>query len=777
MGMNVPCGLNAGLLERLRRMWTVAPVQARSGRLEPMPAPIAKKIPTSRTFHGDSYVDNYEWLRDKKSYDVLALLEAENEWTAERTAHLEPLQEEIVREIASRTKEDDTSIPVRRGRWWYVTRTWEGKQYPATYRIPVDPEDPARRPTVDGRERLVWDGNSLAEGEEFFGVSSFAPSPDGRLGALGVDFTGDEHFRLRVFDAETGAVVDDAVDGLGYGLAWTADSKAIVYSRVDDSWRQWQIWLHRVGSPTWEDRLLFQENDGRFNVGHWASRDGRWIVVHSSSALTAEALLYDVADIDAPPIVVCPRRQGLDYSVEPAEDLLLIVHNANVADFEVAYAPIGQSGPEEWTPLLTPGAGERILGVDAFRDFAVISMRSGGQPQLRSMLRTGAHESSGAAGRPPKSADWSPDAPDGGEGSESARTAEAEAQSRGEERREAESSPWSAPVVVPSEDLSSIEVDENCVWEASDVVYSLQSVLTPPTQFSYSPATGETKLLKELEVPNYDRSAYAQEGVWVKADDGALVPMTVVHRVDVAPDGENPGYIYGYGSYEVSLDPVFRASYISILQRGAVVAFAHPRGGGEMGRAWYENGRLLKKRNTFTDFIACARWLRTSGWVAEGRLAAEGRSAGGLLMGAVANLAPSEFRAIHAGVPFVDTLTTILKPELPLTVGEWEEWGNPIESQEVYRYMQTYSPTENVGRREYPAVLATTSLNDVRVFYVEPTKWIQILRERATNDPMARPILEKIEMVAGHGGKSGRYDAWRERAFEIAWMLDQIDAG
>ena len=212
-----------------------------------MPAPIAKKIPTSRTFHGDSYVDNYEWLRDKKSYDVLGLLEAENEWTAERTAHLEPLQEEIVREIASRTKEDDTSVPVRRGRWWYVTRTWEGKQYPATYRIPVDPEDPARRPAVDGRERLVWDGNSLAEGEEFFGVSGFAPSPDGRLGALGVDFTGDEHFRLRVFDVETGAVVDDAVDGLGYGLAWTADSKAIVYSRVDDSWRQWQIWLHRVG--------------------------------------------------------------------------------------------------------------------------------------------------------------------------------------------------------------------------------------------------------------------------------------------------------------------------------------------------------------------------------------------------------------------------------------------------------------------------------------------------------------------------------------------------
>ena len=282
-------------------------------------------------------------------------------------------------------------------------------------------------------------------------MSGFAPSPDGRLGALGVDFTGDEHFRLRVFDVETGAVVDDAVDGLGYGLAWTADSKAIVYSRVDDSWRQWQTWLHRGGSPTWEDRLLFQENDGRFTVGHWASRDGRWIVVHSSSSSTAEALLYDVADIDASPIVVCPRRQGLDYSVEPAGDLLLIVHNANVADFEVAYAPIGQSGPEEWTPVFAPEAGERVLGVDAFRDFAVISMRSGGQPQLRSMLRARVHESSGAASEPPESADQltesaetpepadsggqSPDALDGREGLELARTAEGDAGSHGQARR------------------------------------------------------------------------------------------------------------------------------------------------------------------------------------------------------------------------------------------------------------------------------------------------------------------------------------------------------
>ena len=751
-----------------------------------MPAPIAKKIPTTRTFHGDSYVDNYEWLRDKNSYDVLDLLEAENAWTAERTAHIYPLQEAIVDEIASRTRENDTTAPVRQGDWWYVTRTWEGKQYPATFRLPINSSDPARRPVFDGSEHLVWDGNSLGEGAEFFAISSFAPSPDGRLGALGVDFTGDEHFRLRIFDIETGAVIDDAVSGLGYGLAWTSDSNAVVYSRVDDSWRMWQIWLHRIGSPTWEDKLLFQEDDERFEAFHWASRDGRWIVVRSASTSTSEVLLYDVAHIDNPPIVVCPRRQGLDYSVEPADDLLLIVHNANVPDFEVAYASVGQSDPEEWTAIFTPEAGERVVAVDAFRDFAVISMRSGGQPQLRSMLRStssepstdqsnagvfNAHDSAAADSSDKTARSGKSDANGSGLAS---LAADPQSSDEGAGARAPRSLPWTTPAIIPSEPLASIEVDENYEWEACEVVCSLQSLLTPPTQFGYAPVTGEKRLLKELEVPNYDRDAYTQEGVWVETDDGALVPMTVVHRADLKPDYTNPGYIYGYGSYEISMDPVFRPSFISILQRGVVVAFAHPRGGGEMGRAWYEEGRLLKKRNTFTDFIACARWLRTSGWVAEGRLAAEGRSAGGLLMGAVANLAPSEFRAIHAGVPFVDALTTILKPELPLTVGEWEEWGNPIESEEVYRYMQSYSPTENVGRREYPAILATTSLNDIRVLYVEPTKWVQILRDRATNDPIERPILEKIEMVAGHGGKSGRYDAWRERAFEIAWMLDQL---
>ena len=707
-----------------------------------MPAPIARKVPTERTFHGHTYVDDYEWMRDKESAELIELLKAENAWTEERTAHLTPLREAIMGELASRTREDDTSVLMREGDWWYFTRTWEGKQYPAVFRIPVDgpdgPDHVSRRPEdLDVQAaQPVWDGNLLAEGEEYFATSGFAPSPDGKFGAIGVDFVGDEHFRLRVFDIETGHIVDDAVSGLGYGLAWTADSSAIVYARVNESWRTWQVWAHRIGTPTDRDRLLFQEDDERFDAGHYPSRDGRWIIVHSTSRSTAEVRLFDAADIEAPPILVCGRRPGLDYTVEPAGDHLLIVHNANRPDFEVAIAAIRGSRPEEWTPILIPRPGERVVGIDAYRDFAVVSMRSGGQTQLRVMARGAACNGAVAAGP----------------------------------------TEWRQATPVPSEDLATIMHLPQSHWQTGEVVYMVESVLTPRTWVSYCPHTGESTVLKRLEVPNYDRDDYAQQGVWVTADDGTDIPMTIAYRKDLEPDGSNPGLIYGYGSYEVSYDPWFAPINVSALQRGVVLAFAHVRGGGEMGRAWYDDGKLLKKKNTFTDFIACAKWLHSSGWVADQRLAAEGSSAGGLLMGAVANLAPDQFRAIHADVPFVDALTTILRPELPLTVGEWEEWGNPIDSPEIYEYMRSYSPTENVVEAEYPAVLATTSFNDIRVFYVEPTKWVQILRERSSNDPIARPILEQIEMAAGHGGKLGRYDRWDKQSFELAWILDQIGA-
>lgn len=705
-------------------------------------APVAHKIPVERVTHGDVYVDNYEWFRDKSNPELIAHLESENEWTEERTKDLQPLREQLAGEFASLTKLTDITVPIRKGGWWYYQRTSEGKEYPAVYRIPD--VDGTRPDLADlSGEQLVWDSNVLSEGQDFFSTSGFDASPNGKLGALGLDFSGDEHFTLQIFDIEQGQILDDVVVGIGYGIAWTADSSAVIYSRVDDAWRSWQIWLHRVGTPSSEDCLLYQEDDDRFDLWHTASRDGRWVVVNSSSRTTSEVRLISTGHPEADPIVVSRRSPGVDYMVEPAGDHLLVVHNANVVDFELASAPIGTSVPQEWVSLLKPEPGERISEVEAFAGFAVIALRSEGETELRVMQRD----------------------------------VEAAMPGRGEAYREAhERQVWGEPVRVPAARLSTTELFLSPDWDATEVVYSTESLLTPPTQCAYDVETGAVSTLKVQEVPGYDPDEFVQEGVWVTAADGTKIPMTIAYKAGLSADGTNPGWLYGYGSYEVANDPYFAPRHIAMLRRGVVIGWTHIRGGGEMGRAWYDNGKLLTKKNTFSDFVACGQWLIESGWVARDRLAGEGRSAGGLLIGAAVNLAPGLFRAVHAGVPFVDALTTILKPELPLTAGEWEEWGNPIESEEVYEYMKSYSPVENVQKTEYPAVLSTTSLNDIRVFYVEPTKWVQVLRENATNDPLDRPILEKIEMVAGHAGKSGREGRWESQAFVLAWLLNQIGA-
>ncbi|MDY5152677.1 oligopeptidase B [Actinobaculum suis] len=776
--------------------------------------PVAKKIPTERVFHGDTYIDNYEWLRNKEDPEVLELLGAENAYTDALLAPLEPLRQNLYAEYKARTVEADTTVPQRCGDWWYYERTWEGRQYPAVYRIPATGEE---RPQPGGPyEQLVWDGNSLAAGEEFFRVSGFMPSPDGKLGAMGVDFQGGETFTLRVFEIETGLVVDDSVTNIGYGLAWAADSSGVIYTRTNAAWRSYQVWLHPLAAQT--DILLFQEDDERFEVSLEASRNNKWVTVTSESRTTTEVRLIPTASPadQSTHYVVLPRQDGLEYQVEPAGNQLLITHNLNNPDFEIASAPMCTSNLAEWVTVFSPQAGERIDAVEAYRDFAVISMRSGGETELRVMHRATrpprvlldapaialptpqlaesapAPEAGATASAPESSAAASPASttpntaasqiaaasgavPVTGETGEAAQTA-SETETETESAANTPATEWETPVVIPRVPGSTVATQPDAYWEASEVVYTEQSLLEPPTQRVFEPATRRQHTLKQRQVPGYDHTRYEQQNVWVTARDGVQVPMTIVYRKGLQPDGTNPGYIYGYGSYEVSLDPYFSVSWASFLDRGVVIAWTHLRGGGELGRAWYEDGKLDKKKNTFHDFVDCGNWLLESGWVAPGRLAAEGASAGGLLIGAAINEAPELFRTVVAGVPFVDALTTILQPELPLTVGEWEEWGNPVEDPDVYAYMKSYSPVENVRQVQYPSVLATTSLNDVRVFYVEAAKWVQVLREQTANGP-DRPILLKIEMVAGHAGKSGRYGAWEQRAFEQAWLLDQIDAG
>ncbi|MHB8184651.1 MAG: S9 family peptidase [Dermatophilaceae bacterium] len=693
---------------------------------------VAKHVEHVREHHGDRVVDPFEWLRDKDDPEVIAHLEGENAYAEAMTSHLEPLRVRIFDEIKSRTQETDLSVPAAYRGWWYYSRTFEGKQYAAQCRVRVvaGRGRPQFEPGVTPEgEQVLLDGNVEAKGHEFFSLGAFEVSPDGRRIAYAVDVEGDERFALRVKDIETGAVIDEAVTEIGYGAVWSLDGQHLFYTRMDEAWRPHQVWRHEVGLPAQDDVLVFEELDERFWMGIGASRDDAWVIISVASKLTSEVLLLDAAAPLGNPRVVAPRRDGVEYDVEPAGDRLLIVHNANHPDFELAQAPLDATGHEQWSSMAETVAGERLVDVEAFASHAVVSLRRDGLTTLRVIPRDPSFESG-----------FGP-----------------------------------AHDLAFDELLYSVGTGNNPEYDTSALQIVFESMVTPKTISDYDLVTGEYTVLKAQPVlRGYDSADYEQRREWATAPDGTLVPISLVHRRDVSADGQAPGLIYGYGAYEICIDPYFSVARLSLLDRGFVYAIAHVRGGGEMGRQWYDSGKMEHKTNTFTDFISCADHLVSSGWVAPDRLVAEGGSAGGLLMGAVANLAPGRFRAIHAAVPFVDALTTILDPSLPLSVPEWEEWGDPLHNADVYQYMKGYTPYENIAAVDYPAILATTSLNDTRVYFVEPAKWVARLRETVTSDPERRPILFKTEMVAGHGGRSGRYDAWRQYAWEFAFLMDQV---
>ncbi|MGP5099501.1 S9 family peptidase [Brachybacterium alimentarium] len=692
-------------------------------------APQPPHRPTERTVHGDTVVDPYEWMRDKTDPEVISHLEAENAYADARTAHLMELRSTLVTEFVGHTQETDLSVPVRRDGWWYITRTTAGDDYPAFTRVADAGALPQVEPGVllEG-EQMLLDAQAEAAGAEFYSLGGLAPSPDHTLLAYAVDTAGDERFTLVVKDIASGEVLDETVTGTGYGLAFSTDQQWLFYARVDDAWRQHQIWRHRIGAPAETDELVIEEPDERFMIGFDRSRDGSTLVIQAGSTSTTEAWLLDLAEPTSAPVPAGGRREGVDYGVEHAGDRLLVVHNDGATGFALAEASFEE--PSIWRDLLVAGEGERLLAVEAFASFVALELRSAGLASVRII---------------PRAADGSllieqaVDLTHGGE-------------------------------------LDTVELDTNPNWEQSTVRYQLTSMLTPTTVAERDVAGGETTVLRVTPVPHYDPSLYVERREWATAEDGTAIPLSVVARREVAADGTAPGYLYGYGSYEMSIDPSFVPTRLSLLDRGVVIAIAHVRGGGEMGRDWYDHGKMLEKKNSFSDFVAAAAHLTDSGLVAAGRLSAEGRSAGGLLMGGITNLAPERFRAVIAGVPFVDALTTILDPSLPLTVGEWEEWGDPLHDPEVYEYMKEYTPYENVRAVDYPAIFASTSLNDTRVFFVEPAKWVARLRETVTSDQTERPILFRCEMVAGHGGRSGRYRKWEQRADELAWLLDQLGA-
>ena len=699
---------------------------------QPQQMPVARRVPLERVHHGDVVVDDYEWLRDKESPETLAHLEAENAWTEARTAHLAPLREQLFEELRTRTQETDLSVPVRVGGWWYYGRTVEGQQYGTSCRCPVTAETdwlpPALTPDqpVPGEEVLL-DLNALAEGHDFFSLGASSVSPDGRLLAFSTDTAGDERFLLRVLDLTTGELLPDRIPGTSYGATWDLTASHLFYTTVDDAWRTDKVWRHRLGTDPAEDVVVHAETDERFWVSIGRTRSDRYLVLGVGSKVTSEYRLLEADDPAGEFRVVAPRRQGVEYGVEHAvlggRDVLLVLHNDGAENFELATAPVDATGPDQWEPLIGHDPAVRLEDVDAFAGHLVVSQRAEGLTQLR-LLRLGA------------------------EGVES------------------------DEVLAMEHAVHTVGLGGNPEFAQPTLRFGYTTLATPASVHQVDLRTGERTLLKQTPVlGGFDPTAYEQVREWATAPDGTQVPISIVVPRDCPRDGSAPFLLYGYGSYETSLDPWFSIARLSLLDRGMGFAVAHVRGGGELGRRWYDDGKLLRKRNTFTDFVACAEHLAATGWTSADRLVAEGGSAGGLLVGAVANLAPEAFAGIVADVPFVDALTTILDPSLPLTVIEWEEWGNPLADPDVYAYMKSYTPYENVEAKRYPPVLATTSLNDTRVLYVEPAKWVARLRATAV-DP--EDVLLKTEMAAGHGGVSGRYNAWRDRSFTAAWILDQV---
>ncbi|WP_295126756.1 S9 family peptidase [uncultured Leifsonia sp.] len=706
--------------------------------------PITAKKPTERSHHGDVVIDDYEWLRDKDDPAVIAHLHEENAYTNARTEKLGVLREQIFDEIKNRTRETDLSVPTREGDWWYYTRTVEGRQYGIHCRAPIDGPDDWDPPALDEEaqqhglpgEQVLLDDNAEAEGHDFYALGSFDVSADGSRLLFAVDTEGDERYTIRVRSlAGDGATFPDEIAGTGAGAFFDPSGEYIFYTTVDDAWRPDTVWRHRVGQgPDGEsDVQVFHEPDERYWVGAGLTRSRRFLIVEVGSNITSESWLLDASDPTGEFTVVWPRTEGVEYDVEHAvaggRDRLLIVHNDGAVNFElVSVAADDPQGPRR--TLLAHNPAVRIEGVDAFRDFVALEYRREGMTRLA------------VACLPQPGGDGATDADD------------------------------TLHELQFDEELFTVGAGGNPEWTQPFLRLGYGSFVTPSSVYDYDVRTRELTLRKQQPVlGEFEPELFEQRREWATAADGTRVPISLVYRRDLVTPGEPaPLVLYGYGSYEASMDPSFGIPRLSLLDRGVVFAIAHVRGGGELGRLWYEHGKKLHKKNTFTDFVAAAQHLVDQGWTTPSRLAAQGGSAGGLLMGAVANLAPRLFAGVLAEVPFVDPLTTILDPSLPLTVIEWDEWGDPLHDEEVYYYMKSYAPVENVHHTAYPRILAVTSLNDTRVLYVEPAKWVAKLRE------VGADALLKTEMAAGHGGVSGRYAAWRERAFSLAWLLDVVGA-
>lgn len=656
--------------------------------------------------------DPYAWLRDREDPATIAYLEAENGYAdAFFAEHAEPV-ETIFNEIRSRVQETDESVPVPHGEWWYLTRMVEGEAYPIHCR---------GRSLATAGDDVLLDTNLEAAGHEYFDVATVDPSPDHRRLAWSSDVDGSERYTLRVRDLATGVdQPDELTDTSSWGgTAWSADGEWLFYARPDEQMRPAEIWRHRLGTDPSDDVLVHQEGDERFTLGIGMTRSERWLVLTSQSRTSSEVWVIPADQPDLEPRLVRARAEGVEYDLDDWGDRFVVVTNLDAPDFRVVTAP--HDHPDRWTELLAHRAGRRVTGVEPFAGHLAVHEWSDAQPRIRILDRDG-HDRALDIDEQPHDVGFGP----------------------------------------------------NAIWDTTTLRIATQSLTEPASVWDIDTVTGERTLLKRMPTPGVDLTRYTSERIWATAPDGARVPVDIVRHVDTPSDGTAPGAVYGYGSYEASLPPWFSVARLSLLDRGWVWALVHPRGGGELGRQWYLDGKLLAKRNTFTDTIAATEALVEGGHVDRARVGLRGGSAGGLLVGACLNLRPDLFASAVAEVPFVDVVSTMSDPSLPLTAGEWEEWGDP-RTEPWASYMAGYSPYDNVPATldpaTFPALYVTAGLNDPRVSFHEPAKWTARLRAAGAGEEPSRPLLLKTEMGAGHGGPSGRYEAWRDEARSLTFLL------
>jgi oligopeptidase B len=677
--------------------------------------PTARRQQTVNTFHGHRLTDDYAWLREKTSPEVIAFLEQENAYTRAVMKPTEDLQAKLYDEMLSHIKETDISVPFRDKDYFYYSRTEQGAQYPIYCR---------KHGSLEAEEEVILDMNQLAIGESFMALGALTVSDDGNLLAYSTDTTGFRQYTLHIKDLRTGEVLPDQAQRVG-SVVWAADHRTLFYTVEDEETkRQFQLYRHVVSEPQDKDALVYEEADERFNVGAGRTRDGEYLVLESASHTASEEQFLPAADPQGRWTLIEPRRENIEYYSDHREGLWYIRVNDTSRTFRLITTPVATPGRAHWRELIAHREDVMLEELDLFQSFAVLVERSNGLPHLKVRF----FDNQGSFTGP-------------------------------------------SPEIAFPEPTYSAHPHVNREFVTDTFRYGYQSLVSPTSVYEYNVTTGQSTLLKELEVPGgFDRSLYRSERLFATAPDGTRIPVSIVYRRDKKGDGANPLYIYGYGSYGYALPVGFNSNRLSLLDRGFILAYAHIRGGGDMGKPWHDAGRLMNKMNTFTDFIAVTEYLTAQGYGDSGRVAMEGGSAGGLLMGAVANLRPDLYRAVLSHVPFVDVMNTMLDPTLPLTIGEYEEWGDPNQP-DAFAYMLQYSPYDNLDRKPYPAMLVKTSLHDSQVMYWEPAKYVAKLRTLKTDDNL---LLLETNMSAGHGGASGRYDYLKEIALDYAFLLQEL---